>query len=48
VILPLRNQGYTFQRIANTLNEMKITTAEGRQFHKGQVKRIVDRAMVVA
>ena len=48
VILPLRNQGYTFQKIANTLNEMKLTTAEGRQFHKGQVKRIVDRAMVVA
>ena len=48
VILPLRKQGFTFKKIAEMLNEMKLTTAEGKQFHKSQVKRIVDRSLVEA
>ena len=46
VILPLRKQGFTFKKIAEMLNEMKLSTAEGKEFHKSQVKRIVDRALV--
>ena len=48
VILPLRKQGFTFKKIAEMLNEMKLYTAEGKQFHKSQVKRIVDRSLVEA
>jgi DNA-binding transcriptional MerR regulator len=48
VILPLRKQGFTFKKIADMLNEMKLSTAEGKQFHKSQVKRIVDRSLVEA
>ena len=46
MILPLRKQGFTFKKIAEMLNEMKLSTAEGKEFHKSQVKRIVDRALV--
>ena len=48
MILPLRKQGFTFKKIADMLNEMNFSTAEGKQFHKSQVKRIVDRSLVEA
>ena len=44
IVLPLRKKGMTFQQIADTLNEMGITTSKGGRYYRGQVKVIVDRA----
>ena len=46
VIQPLRNQGKTYQQIANILNEMGCTTAQGKSFQPIQVSRIMDREVV--
>ena len=46
VIQPLRNQGKTYQQIANILNEMGCTTAQGKSFKPIQVSRIMDREVV--
>lgn len=43
LVLPLRNQGMTYQQIADTLNSMGQKTAKGCSFHPIQVKRILDR-----
>ena len=43
IILPLRNRGFTYQQIANTLNEMNLKTVKGCQYQPSQVKRILDR-----
>ena len=42
IVLPLRKKGMTFQQIADTLNEMGITTSKGGRYYRGQVKVIVD------
>ena len=44
IVLPLRKKGMTFQQIADTLNEMGITTSKGGRYYRSQVKVIVDRA----
>ena len=41
----LRNEGMTYQKIANTLNEMGIKTANGCSFYPTQVKRIIERVV---
>ena len=46
VIQPLRNQGKTYQQIANILNEMGCTTAQGKSFQPIQVSRIMEREVV--
>ena len=44
----VENSDAAYSQIAEMLNEMKLYTAEGKQFHKSQVKRIVDRSLVEA
>ena len=46
VIQPLRNQGKTYQQIANILNDMGCTTAQGKSFQPIQVSRIMEREVV--
>jgi len=43
IINPLREKGYTYQEIAETLNNMGLKTARGKDFYPMQVKRIIDR-----
>ena len=43
IVLPLRNKGFTYQQIADTLNDMNMKTAKGCEFFPIQVKRIIDR-----
>jgi len=45
IAIPLREQGMTYQQIANTLNEMELKTASGSGFYPTQVKRIIDRVV---
>lgn len=42
-VFELRGAGASMQKIADTLNEEGLTTAQGQAFHKMQVKRIIDR-----
>ena len=44
IVLPLRQRGMTLQEIANTLNDMGIRTALGKNFFPAQVKRVIERA----
>lgn len=46
IIVPLRREGFTYQKIANTLNDMRLKTPQGKAFHKAQVKRILDQEVV--
>ena len=46
VIQPLRSQGKTYQEIANILNTMGCTTAQGKSFQPIQVSRIMEREVV--
>jgi hypothetical protein len=39
--MPLRKSGMTYQQIANTLNEMKLTTPKGNKFYPSQVKNVI-------
>ena len=41
VVMPLRKSGMTYQQIANTLNEMKLTTPKGNKFYPSQVKNVI-------
>ena len=41
VVMPLRKSGMTYQQIANTLNDMKLTTAKGNKFYPSQVKNVI-------
>ena len=41
VVMPLRNSGMTYQQIANTLNDMKLTTPKGNKFYPSQVKNVI-------
>ena len=43
LVFELREQGYSFQQIADKLNSMRHTTALNKPFSKVQVKRIYDR-----
>ncbi len=45
VIMPLRNRGMTYQQIANTLNDMKMTTPKGCKFYPSQVKNVISKAL---
>lgn len=47
VIVPLRNRGMTYQQIANTLNDMKMTTPKGCKFYPSQVKNVISQALVM-
>ena len=41
VVMPLRKRGMTYQQIANTLNDMKLTTPKGNKFYPSQVKNVI-------
>ena len=47
VIMPLRDRGMTYQQIANTLNDMKMTTPKGCKFYPSQVKNVISRSLVM-
>ena len=47
IILPLRKQGLTYQQIATTLNDMKVTTARGCKFYPSQVKNVIGQLRVL-
>ena len=47
VIMPLRKRGMTCQQIANTLNDMKMTTPKGCKFYPSQVKNVISQALVM-
>ena len=47
VVMPLRKSGMTYQQIANTLNEMKLTTPKGNKFYPSQVKNVISQALVM-
>ena len=47
VIMPLRKRGMTYQQIANTLNDMKMTTPKGCKFYPSQVKNVISQALVM-
>ena len=47
IILPLRKQGMTYQQIATTLNDMKVTTARGCKFYPSQVKNVIGQLRVL-
>ena len=47
VVRPLRDRGMTFQQIANTLNDMQLTTPKGCKFYPSQVKNIMSQALVL-
>ena len=47
VVRPLRDRGMTFQQIANTLNDMQLTTPKGCKFYPSQVKNIMSQALVM-
>ena len=41
VVMPLRKSGMTYQQIANTLNDMKLTTPKGNKFYPSSVKNVI-------
>ena len=45
IVTPMRENGMTYQSIANRLNQMEIKTARGSMFNPIQVKRILDRTL---
>ena len=47
VVMPLRKSGMTYQQIANTLNDMKMTTPKGCKFYPSQVKNVISQALVM-
>ena len=47
VIMPLRKRGMTYQQIANTLNDMKMTTPKGCKFYPSQVKNVISQTLVM-
>ena len=47
VVRPLRDRGMTYQQIANTLNDMKITTPKGCKFYPSQVKNVIGQIRVM-
>ena len=47
VIMPLRKRGMTYQQIANTLNDMKMTTPNGCKFYPSQVQNVIRQALVM-
>ncbi len=47
IILPLRKRGMTYQQIASTLNDMKVTTARGCKFYPSQVKNVIGQLRVM-
>ena len=47
VVKPLRDRGMTYQQIANTLNDMKLTTPKGRKFYPSQVQNVIRQALVM-
>tara|TARA_Y200000002_G_C22606911_1_gene632060 strand:- start:249 stop:947 length:699 start_codon:yes stop_codon:yes gene_type:complete len=47
VIMPLRDRGMTYQQIANTLNDMKMTTPKGCKFYPSQVKNVISQTLVM-
>ena len=47
VVRPLRDRGMTYQQIANTLNDMKITTPKGCKFYPSQVKNVIGQIRVL-
>jgi len=48
IVVPLRQRGYTYQEIANTLNEMELKTPKGCFYQPSQVKRILDRTQTTS
>ena len=47
VIIPLRKRGMTYQQIANTLNDMQLTTPKGCKFYPSQVKNVIGQVRVM-
>ena len=45
IVTPMRENGMTYQSIANRLNQMDIKTARGSIFNPIQVKRVLDRTL---
>ena len=43
LIVPLREQGMSYQAIAKSLNDAGVSTARNGQWHASQVKRTLDR-----
>lgn len=48
LVKTLRERGETFQAIATTLNEQGYRTMSGREFHKGQVSRVYQKASLTS
>tara|TARA_B100000287_G_C20623424_1_gene776816 strand:+ start:50 stop:724 length:675 start_codon:yes stop_codon:yes gene_type:complete len=46
IVMGLRKEGLTYQRIADTLNEMGIKTPKGSTFYPTQVQRVIERTVV--
>ncbi len=47
VIIPLRKRGMTYQQIANTLNDMQLTTPKGCKFYPSQVKNVIGQVRLM-
>ena len=47
IICSARNEGLTYQQIADKLNRLQYTTRYGKDFKPMQVKRFYDRTLTI-
>ena len=47
IICSARNEGLTYQQIADKLNRLQYTTRYGKDFKPMQVKRLYDRTLTI-